>query len=185
MHKTLLREYTPEPLRLRGSALILTYRLIFIPILFTIIRFAIRLPLTYLEVQQSSLANIYTIDTLIVLALVFFEIVITVYITVRWVNEYYIVYPNEIVLKKGFFFRKEKIFKCEHIQLFDLEQGLIAKLFDYGTLTLYSPALDGKIYIYNISRPMQRLEQIRSILTSDNVADSSGQSSNTVYLRQE
>ncbi len=169
-----------EPLQIRGSTVVLIFKLIAIRIIFVLVRLLIRIPLPYLGLEKSTLEMLYMWDTYVIVALAVVEITIVIYIAIQWVHEYYEIRPKEIIHNKGFLFQKEEIYNCEHIQLFDLDQSMVGKLFDYGTITLYSPALEDRIHIINISRPARKLEEIRSVLGSITPKKPSG----TVYLRR-
>ncbi len=169
-----------EPLQIRGSTVVLIFRLIAIRIIFVLIRLALRIPLPYLGLESNTLEMLYQWDSYVIVALAVIEITIVIYIAIQWVHEYYEIRPKEIIHNKGFLFQKEEIYNCEHIQLFDLDQSVLGKLFDYGTITLFSPALEDKIHIINISRPAKKLEEIRNILGSISQKKQEG----TIYLRR-
>lgn len=169
-----------EPLLIRGSTVVLIFKLIMMRIIFVFVRLLLRIPLPYLGFSPETLEMLYEWDSFVIVALAIIEITIVIYIAIQWVHEYYEIHPKEIRHNKGFLFQKQEIYNCEHIQLFDLDQSMMGKLFDFGTIMLYSPALEDKIHIMNISRPARKLEEIRSVLMSNTEKKSEG----TIYLRR-
>ncbi len=173
------KSYPQLLILLRGSVFTFVSKLVVSILIFSTIRILIRFPLLYLDLNQNLFTQLYTINTIIVLLLIFFEVLVVLIITLTWVNEYYEVSPGQIIHKRGILIRKENTYTCQHIQTIDLDQGFIGRIFNYGTLTLYSPALEDKIYLNNIDKPQEYIEKIKKILDYEVSENTKG----TIFLR--
>jgi hypothetical protein len=81
------------------------------------------------------------------------EIILTIYIVLEWVNEYFEISPHHIVHKRGVFFIKEDHYMLEHVGNVEVYQGIIGKYLNYGNIILYETSLTNIIvsmmYIHN------------------------------------
>ena len=75
------------------------------------------------------------------LILGFIKIVVTLFVVLQWLNEYYEVWPNSIIHKSGIIWKKEEKHTFGHIRLIKIEQGVLGRLLTYGTLSLYDYSL--------------------------------------------
>lgn len=98
------------------------------------------------------------------LVLIAAKILLTLLIVLQWLNEYYEIFPKEVVHKSGIIWRKEQRFSCGEIQYIKVEQGLFGRFFNYGTLTLYDwkRHLFGTMYI--IHNPIKYYRILESLL---------------------
>lgn len=169
----------PNILILRGSIFLLVIRLMATVFVFALLKLIIRLPILYFDFEKDILLLLYSFDTLLIVLLAVLEVCIVVLVTLNWVNEYYEITPGEIIHNKGLFFTKKTIYTCEHVQSTVLEQVLIGKIFKFGTICLYSPALDEKIFLHNISHPEKNMHLIQDILNQS----SKVKKGSTLYLK--
>lgn len=87
--------------------------------------------------------------------LVILKIILVIYVVLQWVNEYYRITPKEIIHKKGFIFKKEEKCKIYHVAEISLEQGLLGRIFNYGTIKAINWATDKTVYLYLIHNPVR------------------------------
>lgn len=95
---------------------------------------------------------------------VVFKILITIFIVLKWINEYYEIYPNLVRHKSGIIWIKKEQFTLRDIQYVEVEQGLIGKLLNYGTLSLFDWKMHQHQYLYNIHNPMKYLKVVETLL---------------------
>lgn len=87
-----------------------------------------------------------------------------IYIVVLWVNDYYKISSLELIHKRGFIFKKEEKDLLEHLGALKLDQGLLGRIFNFGTLTLYNWALEQNVVMYNIHNPVRYRDILRILL---------------------
>lgn len=157
----------PNTLFLRSSMVLFVFRIILIVFLFNIITMSIRVPVTILEFDRDFLIQLYNLNTALIIILMFTQIFLIVLTCLNWANEYYEIKPGRIRHKFGFFFRKEEVFECTHVQEIELEQTFWGRLFNFGSIHIYSPALDRKILLVNIDEPEKNMELIEEIINQE------------------
>lgn len=104
------------------------------------------------------------IDTGIFLFIFIFQIFLTVYAALQWVNEYYEVNPKMVLHKKGLFFRKEEKCMLENIAHVHLQQDFLGKILNYGTISLYDFRRVPYIDLYLIHNPLKYMNLFERIM---------------------
>ncbi len=163
----------PEKIVLRRSVFLLIINLISIEIFFDLIYIALKLPPIYFNlslVLQTQLMPIYFIFFVLLNIL---KIIIMLIAALGWVTSRYHIGQGEIRYKSGILGHSEKIFLCNHTQEVTYVQGFWGRLFNFGSIEIYNPALKEKIYIDSIPNPKKCVEIVKK-----NLSDSSG----TEYL---
>lgn len=92
---------------------------------------------------------------------------------IDWKTKFYEIRPSAIVEKRGVLFRREEIYSCSNIEEIILRQGIIERIFGFGTIRMYDPSLRQSIYLKNIKSPY-RYQEILSKRFQN--SDSSGSS---------
>lgn len=103
-------------------------------------------------------------NRVVFLVLVFLKISLTLYLVLRWLNEFYEIKPNEIIHKSGIIFRKVKRHDLALIRQAQIKRGLIARLLNYGTIDLYDIRLQKEIELYLIHNPIKYLHILETII---------------------
>lgn len=85
-------------------------------------------------------------------------------IIINWLEEYYEITPDEVIHKRGLFFKKEERYPLEHIRSIGLSQGILGRIFNYGTLTLHNWLKDRYIYLYLIHSPTKYHQILQSLI---------------------
>lgn len=106
--------------------------------------------------------------------LLFGKIALTLFIVLQWLNEYYEISPIKISHKSGIIWRKEDTFdlsrdKSTRITELGVKQGLMGRIFNYGTLFFYDRGVFKYYYMYYIHNPLRYLEILRSLLPDADV----------------
>ena len=99
--------------------------------------------------------NISFFNIPIFVLLVLLQTVFMIYVIVNWLEEYYEITPMEVIHRKGFLFRKEERYILDHVGSITLEQGLLGRIFNFGSLKLFDWALEENIHIYLIHSPLK------------------------------
>lgn len=96
---------------------------------------------------------------LILLVIVFAtEILLTIFATLQWINDYYELTPDKVIHRKGLIFRKIEKYSLENLMYLSIQQGLLGTLLNYGTLTFLSPRREKLLELYDIHNPNKYME---------------------------
>jgi len=138
------------------SNLFLIIKLIGIEILILFLYLFIRLPKTIfvlpnLAINENISLNYITIAYFIILSLI--KIIFIVKITLEWANNTYEIREDSIIHRKGIFNIKEDIYTLRSLSSVTIEQSIWGKLFNYGTIVLYSPIHKTNYYLINVHNP--------------------------------
>lgn len=98
------------------------------------------------------------------LFLVTTKLVVMICVIIQWLNEYYEITTGEVIFKKGFFFKKEERHVFEHIGSVKLEQGILGRIFNFGTLKLFNWTKEKYVYLYLIHNPMKYQKILEELL---------------------
>jgi membrane protein YdbS with pleckstrin-like domain len=114
-----------------------------------------------LEIFNSAMLSYKLLFLFIV---VFLKISLTIYIVMRWITEYYEVWPKEVMHRSGFIFRKEERHQFSQMRLVKIEQGFFGKTFGFGTIHLYNWYLEEYTALYLIHNPIKYFHIIENLL---------------------
>lgn len=103
-------------------------------------------------------------NLLLLLALVIIKIFLGIYVVMEWINEYYELWPNMILHKSGFFFKKEERHPLSHIKSIKVEQGFSGKAFGFGNITIFDWYLEKETSLYLIHNPIKYFNIIESLI---------------------
>jgi hypothetical protein len=87
------------------------------------------------------------------------------YIIFEWLEEYYEIYPREVIHKKGIIFKNEQRYILKHIGSVTLLQGIWGRIFNFGTIKLYDWLLGKDTYLYLIHNPIKYHAVLKELLT--------------------
>lgn len=112
---------------------------------------------------------IYT-DTLrpfmipVFLFIIFIKLTGTIFIIIQWVNEYYEISKNTLYHRKGVIFKTEEKYPLEHIAFIEFHQGILGRIFNFGSISLCDARRKSYEEMYLIHNPMRYARVIESIL---------------------
>jgi hypothetical protein len=98
------------------------------------------------------------------LILALFQIGLTIYIVLLWINEYYEIYPNQFIHVGGLFFKKQEKHQFSQMRSVKIEQGFFGKIFGFGTIMLYNWYLKTNTSLYLIHNPEKYFRIIESLI---------------------
>jgi uncharacterized membrane protein YdbT with pleckstrin-like domain len=106
--------------------------------------------------------------TLNIFSIIFFVIfisliqtVLLVYISLKWVNEYYEIRKEDIAQVTGILSKTEKSYPYRDIQSVTIHQGILGRLFNYGSVHLYIPTLGYDLSFNEVTKPGEFVDQIK------------------------
>ncbi len=151
-------------LTVRQSISLLIIKLILIDIITAIIFLVSHSILFNTDISSSINISPTSYNTIVFLILVIGKILLTCYLVLQWLNEYYEITPDAITHKKGLLFRKVKRHDLALIRSVKVEHGLIARLLNYGNISLYDVRLNKDIELYLIHNPIKYLHILEEII---------------------
>ncbi|MBI4089462.1 MAG: PH domain-containing protein [Candidatus Levybacteria bacterium] len=98
------------------------------------------------------------------LILIFAKVILTIYIVMLWINEYYEVWPNNLIHRSGFILKKEEKHPFSQMRSVKIEQGFFGKIFGFGTISLYNWYLKTYAALYLIHNPIKYFHIIEGLV---------------------
>ena len=149
---------------IRESISFLLFRLIVLEVIAASLVIVLRAAYLSQPVQGGSQTIATFLDTPAFLIIVFIKILIMVFVIVEWLNEYYEITPTEVIHKKGLVFRREERNKIEHLGSVKMDQGVIGRILNFGTIKLYNWATEKNVQLYLIHNPRKYRHILRTII---------------------
>lgn len=153
-----------DHVNIRQSIFFLMLKLIFLDVIaafFAVLYFS---SVSYEFVPEIISGLILSYDSSFFLILVFLKIFFNIYIVMAWINEYYEIYPNVVIHRSGFIFRKEEEHPFAQMRSVKIEQGFFGKIFGFGTIYLYNWYLKTDTSLYLIHNPVKYFDIIKSLI---------------------
>lgn len=87
----------------------------------------------------------------------------TMYVLIEWLTDYYEINPNGITHLRGLIFQthQEQIFS--HITSAGIQQGILGRIFNFGTIKMFNKETKDYSYMYQIHNPNKYFNLINSI----------------------
>lgn len=149
---------------IRQSISVLLLRLIVLELLISLGVIAFHTVILSTGIREVLGENITFFNIPIFITLVFLKILAMVFITFQWINEYYEINPHEIIHKRGLIFKKTERYKLKHLGSLRMEQGVLGRILNYGTIKLYNWTTEKGILLYLIHNPMKYHHILETIL---------------------
>lgn len=148
----------------RVSIVFLLLKLVLLDILATLIA------LVFFGVISSSMVSqetrlvllSYNLSYFVLLAIV--KILLTMYLVLQWINEYYEITPTKILYRRGILWRKEDIYSLSRVNAIGVRQGIFGRTFNYGTLSIYDVGVFKYYYLNYIHNPLRYLDVLHRLL---------------------
>ncbi|MEX2028436.1 MAG: PH domain-containing protein [Candidatus Curtissbacteria bacterium] len=149
---------------IRESITFLFLRLVILEVITAVCIILFHLFIVSPGVIDTVAAGLLVFNTPLFIFLVFIKTVLLIFIIVQWLNEYYEITPLELIHKKGLIFRREEKYNLSHLGSLKLDQNVIGRIFNYGSLRLYNWALEKDIALYLIHNPRKYNRILRSLI---------------------
>lgn len=150
----------------RESTVLLVARIIFLMVLCDTIYLGIRLLALDLNKNWIPHRDITFFFLLFLSSLYVIQaIIVGVFIEV-WTHKYYFIQDDKIIEVRGVFHRKERIYELKNAKSVKLDQNIIGRIFNYGTvyITITSPNLREDLILVNISQAKTVSDYIQQFL---------------------
>lgn len=93
----------------------------------------------------------------------FFKVLLTIYIVLQWLNEYYEITPDYIIHRRGIIFRKSEKYKLDLVREIFVHDSVVGQLFNFATITLYDIRLNKYLDLYLIHNPRRYIKVIKML----------------------
>ncbi len=158
-------------LNIRQSIAILLFRLILIDLLMA--GFIIGFYSILARVDLTDLVYLSPTETFFYVfgLLGFTKILVTIWVVLKWLYEYYEITPEYIIHKRGLIFRRTEQYRIDHVRMIDIQDTLLGELFNFSTVTLYDLRLNKYLDLYLIHNPQRYALVIKSLKPDIEVKD--------------
>lgn len=113
-------------------------------------------------VENANDFNLFNIP--IYLLLVIIKTTFVFFTIIEWMNNYYEITPQDISHHVGLFFKDEERHTFFHLGSLKIEQGILGRLFNFGSLKFYNWALQKEFVLFAIHNPMKYYPVLKSLL---------------------
>ena len=149
---------------IRQSISFLVLRLLSIEIMAAIAIIVFHTLILRSDIRQLVGDDILIFNIPLFILLVVIKTVITIFVIIQWLNEYYEITTKDIVHRRGLILKKEERHLLQHIGSVSIEQGVFGRRFNFGTLKLFNWTKEKYVYLYLIHNPMKYLHIMEELL---------------------
>lgn len=151
------------PIVIRKSVTLFVLRVIALELVFELIYLTWRSLVHFLPLSLEILITLNLISIVFFLILVtIIQNILLIYITLRWISDYYEIRSDEIAHVTGIASKTEKSYPYRDIQSITIHQGFFGRLLNYGNVQLYIPTLGHDLNFDEISSPDKFVELVKS-----------------------
>lgn len=140
-------------LNIRESIAFMVLKLIFLEVVFDILIVILNVTIFSARDRGLELSTDGILDTSLFFILVFIKILLMVYIILNWINDYYEITPHVIIHRSGIIFRKESRHVLKQVGKIGLNQNLLGRILNYGTIYLFDTELKEYTSFYLVHNP--------------------------------
>lgn len=156
-----------DQITIKQTTLTVTIKLIVMQVLFSILSLVTSLISdTFSLYNNGKLLNTITYDSATFAIFILLQLIFTIFILLEWSYESYIIRSDRIDHRSGIFSRKTDSYSLRDIRSASITEGVMGKLFNYGSIILHSPTLDQNIVLYNVMSPAFVLKVIEKTSSS-------------------
>lgn len=160
-----MRESVSLKQDIRESILFLMLKLLILESLIATSFFFFTVILDFFELNgQDTLTNVFSVEGFLMFLLVILQIGLTIVVILKWIYNYYEISMHMVVRYTGFIFKHQQVLYLKDVNEVTLHQGVLGRLFNYGTLELLTHIATGVFYIRRVSYPKKNLNLIKDIL---------------------
>ena len=142
------------------SISLMTLRIFTLQCIIGLVGILIDVGLYWLFISEQSPTALFLADAIANIGLQTLDGALLIILILQWSHTTYVITPDEIIMHQGILHARKTTYKTDKIESINVEQSLFGRLFNYGTIKFYSPALTENIYLMNISDPLHYSEVI-------------------------
>ncbi len=149
-------------LEIRQSSVVIFERLLILEVIISFIHIVARLLAYLIGLNEVMLIEPISVYWGIIVVIQVFNLSSILSIIGKWINFYYLITPDKIVISKGILNKSQVNYDMRSLQSATLFQGFWGRIFNFGTIKLYNPALNEYIFLVDIPKPEKYLEIIQA-----------------------
>jgi len=161
-------EKTHQGKIIRKSLALLMLRIFLLQAMVIAVYLLIRFPKAYILLQLLGDPDYHHLNfwlgIIVFLAVIIAQTALLGIIILRWANEQYIVEEDTIIHTRGIFTQSDELYSLKTIEAASVEQSLLGRLLNYGTVRVYSPVLKKEYFLQEIPNPHGMKDIILTLL---------------------
>jgi uncharacterized membrane protein YdbT with pleckstrin-like domain len=159
----MIKDFKTGNIIIRKSLAVMFIRLIVIEVLFGILYLLLRYIFIIADINFETTFALNKFSLIKPIIFSFIEIGITGFIFLQWVNNYYALNSHELIYISGIISKKEESYAIKNVQTVSFEQGILGRLFKFGTVKIFSPALQQELYLSEVTHPEKIVDLINDV----------------------
>lgn len=93
----------------------------------------------------------------------FAKILLTVYIVLLWLNEYYEITPESVVHRTGIIFSESELYDLDFVRAMEIRDSFLGEIFNFATITLYDLRMNKYLDMYLIHNPQRYAKVLKEL----------------------
>jgi membrane protein YdbS with pleckstrin-like domain len=149
------------PFKIRQTLVILVLRLLLtlgVGLRLSFFFLQLRLPVKLLGLSVSPVTR-----GLLVFIFMTLTLLVSIYLLFRWWRNYYLVGEEKVTHREGIFWVRRKAVRFPTLHYLSLQQSLIGRIFNFGTILLRSSETREEIQLKKIPRPQYYLDLFKKL----------------------
>lgn len=105
---------------------------------------------------QNTLAAVWTIGSLIFVSVTLMQAVnllVVLFLVLSWLKSVFVIRVDRIIVRRGIFHVVDREYSTQRVESVNVSQGILGRVFGYGTVTMFNPVLKEDMVLENIPHP--------------------------------
>ncbi|MFH0776319.1 MAG: PH domain-containing protein [Patescibacteria group bacterium] len=143
-----------DRIEIKKTIALVTIKLLFLQLFFALAYLTTSLISDSIDqYNNGTFMSLITYDSLTFVIIALVHLAITSYIFLQWAMEKYIILPDKIRHQWGILLRQTNSWDITNIETGYITEGVVARLFGYGTITFHSPTLETRVVLRDVPSP--------------------------------
>jgi len=156
-----------EKIEIKKTMAIVNIKLIALQIFFIFCYVAVPLINNSLnQINNGTFINLTMYDGLVFATIAILQVVFSLYILLEWAMEKYTILPDKIEHQSGILFRETDSWQISNVETAFIGESIIARLFNFGTISFHSPTLEEHIILRDVPSPALIVTAVEKNLTA-------------------
>jgi len=155
-----------ERLEIKKTITIVIIKLVALQVFFVLCYFAVSFVSSSIaQFNNGTFVVLTTYDSLFFAIIAIVQMASSLYILLGWVMEKYSIFPDKIEHQSGIIFRETDSWQINNVETAFIAEGIIARIFNFGTITFHSPTLENHIILRDVPSPALVVTAVEKNLT--------------------
>jgi len=151
---------------IKQSPILLVMRIIVLFVFFNCAYLGIAFASDYYEGFNSELVfNVIAYDTMVIFLVMVFQVILTLYLFLKWFSESYTLKEGYIIHRWGILLIRERRFKLDNVESITYVQSILGRIFQYGTIQIRYPSDERVEQLSAVAYPDQFVGMVEHNLT--------------------